>query len=72
MRLRYLHLQDLPPLQDVDIAFGHESLLGRALAIRFVVGVNGTGKTRLLQALTETFLANNVRKENRYSQRPRA
>lgn len=57
MRLRYLHLQDLPPLQDVDIAFGHESLLGRALAIRFVVGVNGTGKTRLLQALTETFLA---------------
>lgn len=57
MRLRYLSLPDFPPLRDVDITFGHESLLGRPLAIRFVVGVNGTGKTRLLQALTEAFLS---------------
>jgi hypothetical protein len=57
MRLRYLHLLDFPPLYDVDIIFGYEPLLGRPLAIRFIVGVNTTGKTRLLQALTETFLS---------------
>lgn len=57
MRLRYLHLLDFPPLYDVEITFGHEALLGHPLAIRFIVGVNGTGKTRLLQALTETFLS---------------
>jgi len=57
MRLRYLHLLNFPPLYDVEITFGHEALLGHSLAIRFIVGVNGTGKTRLLQALTETFLS---------------
>lgn len=56
MRLRYLHLKDLPPLEDVEIEFKHESLLGRQCAIRFVVGVNGSGKTRLLRALTEVFV----------------
>lgn len=56
MRLRYLHVKDLPPLEDVAIEFKHESLLGRQCAIRFVVGVNGSGKTRLLRALTEVFV----------------
>jgi ABC-type transport system involved in cytochrome c biogenesis ATPase subunit len=56
MRLRYLHLQDLPPLQDVEVHFQHEDLLGRQCAIRFVVGVNGSGKTRMLRALTEVFV----------------
>jgi hypothetical protein len=56
MRLRYLHVLDLPPLNDVEIVFGYEPLLARPLAVRFIVGVNGTGKTRLLQAMTETFL----------------
>lgn len=56
MRLRYLHIKDLPPLEDVAIEFKHESLLGRQCAIRFVVGVNGSGKTRLLRALTEVFV----------------
>lgn len=56
MRLRYLHLKNLPPLDDLTVNFGHESLLGRAVSIRFVVGVNGSGKTRLLQALTRIFL----------------
>ncbi len=37
-------------------AFRQEPLLNRACAIRFVVGVNGTGKTRLLVALAEVFL----------------
>lgn len=57
MRLRYLHLWDFPPLNDVNIVFEQEPLLARQLAIRFIVGVNGTGKTRLLQALTEMFLS---------------
>ena len=56
MRLRYLRLRDLPPLQDVRVPFGHEPVLGRKVAIRFVVGVNGSGKTRFLQALAEIFL----------------
>jgi len=56
MRLRYLHVKDLAPLEDVAIEFKHESLLGSQCAIRFVVGVNGSGKTRLLRALTEIFV----------------
>ena len=57
MRLRYFHLQGHPPLQDIDIPFGQENVLKRKLALRFVVGVNGTGKTRLLQALAEVFVS---------------
>lgn len=56
MRLRYLHIQNLSPLDDIAATFGYESILGRKCAIRFVVGVNGSGKTRLLQALCEVFL----------------
>jgi ABC-type Mn2+/Zn2+ transport system ATPase subunit len=56
MRLRYLRLSNLPPLQDIRAVFRQEPLLNRACAIRFVVGVNGTGKTRLLLALAEVFL----------------
>ena len=57
MRLRYLRVQNYEPLKDVEISFQPESLLRRKLTIQFVVGVNGTGKSRLLQALTETFLS---------------
>ncbi|MEZ4885803.1 MAG: hypothetical protein R3E32_13800 [Chitinophagales bacterium] len=56
MRLRYLSLRDAPPLQDLAIPFWQEMVLGRACAIRFVVGVNGSGKSRLLQALAQIFL----------------
>lgn len=56
MRLRYLSLQDAPPLQNIEIPFWQEMVLGRACAIRFVVGVNGSGKSRLLQALAQIFL----------------
>jgi energy-coupling factor transporter ATP-binding protein EcfA2 len=56
MRLRYVRIRNLPPLEDVEIRFGHEQALGRACAIHFVVGVNGSGKSRLLQALAEVFL----------------
>ena len=56
MRLRFFALDSLPPLSDIQIRFEHEEVLNRQCAIRFIVGVNGTGKTRLLQALTEIFL----------------
>ena len=56
MRLRYLNLRDAPPLQQLAIPFWQESVLGRDCAIRFVVGVNGSGKSRLLQALAQIFL----------------
>jgi len=56
MRLRYVSLKDAPPLQDLAIPFWQEMIMGRACAIRFVVGVNGSGKSRLLQALTQVFL----------------
>jgi len=57
VRLRYFHLRDAPPLQDIQIVFQHEPVLQRDCAIRFVTGVNGTGKTRLLQALAEIYLS---------------
>ncbi len=56
MRLRYLHLPELLPLENITIRFGYEPILGRTCAIHFVVGVNGSGKSRLLRALAEVFL----------------
>lgn len=56
MRLRYLALKNYPPLNDIAISFAAQSPLQRNCAIRFVVGVNGSGKTHLLQAVVETFL----------------
>lgn len=57
MRLRYLHVRNYPPLGDVELSFRKPVLPERECSIRFVVGVNGSGKTHLLQALAETFLA---------------
>lgn len=57
MRLRYLSLRDAPPLHQLAVPFWQESILGRQCAIRFVVGVNGSGKSRLLQALAQIFLS---------------
>lgn len=57
MRLRYLRLSNYPPLNDVALCFSVPLLPERECAIRFVVGVNGSGKTHLLQAIAETFLA---------------
>ena len=57
MKLRYLRVCNQSPLEDVAINFGHESVLGRNCAIHFVVGVNGSGKSKLLQALAEIFLS---------------
>lgn len=61
MKLRYFQVKDRPPIKDVALSFRQSSILleqepNRECAIHFVVGVNGSGKTRLLQALTEAFL----------------
>ena len=57
MRLRYLHLQNYPPISDIKVCFSNGSPLDRECAIRFVVGVNGSGKSNLLRAVAEVFLA---------------
>ncbi|MCS0632770.1 AAA family ATPase [Telluria mixta] len=57
MRLRYLHLRNYPPISDIKLCFASGSPLARECAIRFVVGVNGSGKSNLLRALSEVFLA---------------
>lgn len=57
MRLRYLHLRHYPPIKDLAVRFASGSPLQRECAIRFVVGVNGSGKSNLLRAVAEVFLA---------------
>lgn len=57
MRLRYLHLKNYPPIQDMAVHFASGSPLQKQCAIRFVVGVNGSGKSNLLRAVAEVFLA---------------
>lgn len=57
MRLRYLHLSHYPPIKDLAVRFASGSPLQRECAIRFVVGVNGSGKSNLLRAVAEVFLA---------------
>lgn len=57
MRLRYLHLQNYPPISNIKVCFASGSPLARECAIRFVVGVNGSGKSNLLRAVAEVFLA---------------
>ena len=57
MRLRYLCLQNYPPISDIKVCFASGSPLARECAIRFVVGVNGSGKSNLLRAVAEVFLA---------------
>ncbi len=61
MRLRYLHLPRCGPLTDARIVFGREDRVTNALqlprrgTLNFMVGVNGTGKSSLLQALYRIF-----------------
>jgi energy-coupling factor transporter ATP-binding protein EcfA2 len=57
MRLRYLHLKNYPPIAEIKVLFASGSPLARECAIRFVVGVNGSGKSNLLRAVAEVFLA---------------
>lgn len=57
MRLRYLHLGTYPPIKDLAVRFASGSPLHRECSIRFVVGVNGSGKSNLLRAVAEVFLA---------------
>lgn len=57
MRLRYLRVGKYPPIKDVEILFASGSPLQRECAIRFVVGVNGSGKSNLLRAIAEVFIS---------------
>src|SRR6266571_5094577 len=57
MKLRYLSLKNYGPLKDVDVVFSASSPLNRNCSIRFVVGVNGSGKTHLLKALSKIFIS---------------
>lgn len=57
MRLRYLHLRNYPPISELRVRFASGSPLGRECAIRFVIGLNGSGKSNLLRAVAEVFLA---------------
>jgi predicted ATPase len=56
MRLRYIHLPDYGPLQDVAVVFGqNQHIEKRRGAVNFVVGLNGTGKSSLLRAIYDVF-----------------
>jgi hypothetical protein len=55
MRLRFFQVANLTPLDDLTVVFGREEILNRPCAIHFVVGTNGSGKSRLLRALAEVF-----------------
>lgn len=56
MRLRYLHLLDYGPLQDIEVAFAHnEHLPDREGTVNFVVGLNGSGKSSMLRAIYDVF-----------------
>jgi hypothetical protein len=57
MRLRYLRVGGVPALSDVALRFYQEPVFRRPYGMHFVVGVNGSGKTRLLAALVEVFLS---------------
>lgn len=57
MRLRYLHLGEYPPIEDMKVVFSSGSPMQSKCAIRFVVGVNGSGKSNLLRAISEVFIA---------------
>jgi predicted ATPase len=57
MKLRYLRVCNQSPLKDIKIDFSHEPILGRNCAIHFIAGVNGSGKSRLLQTIAEIFLS---------------
>lgn len=65
MRLRYLHLSHYPPLADLAVPFSPRAPwaafepqgVSARLAIHFVIGQNGSGKSHLLRAVAATFLA---------------
>jgi ABC-type Mn2+/Zn2+ transport system ATPase subunit len=66
MRLRYFRIRNKAPHQDTQIVFGKEDLLGLQGSLHFLVGINGTGKSRLLQTLVETLMCFESNKEPSY------
>jgi hypothetical protein len=68
MRLRYFHIEDLPPLNNLSVTFERPNrddlpLETQACTIHFVVGVNGVGKSRFLVNLAKTVLS--IESQNR-------
>jgi energy-coupling factor transporter ATP-binding protein EcfA2 len=63
MRLRYLSIDRYPPLSNVKICFSRNTpwtVLGdddSRCGIHFVAGLNGSGKSHLLRAISSIFLA---------------
>ncbi|MBL9160723.1 MAG: AAA family ATPase [Verrucomicrobiales bacterium] len=56
MRLRYVHLPDYGPLQDIEVVFAHnEHLPERDGTVNFVVGLNGSGKSSMIRAIYDVF-----------------
>ncbi len=66
MRLRYFRIRNKAPHHDTQIVFGKEDLLGLEGSLHFLVGINGTGKSRLLQTLVETLMCLESNKEPSY------
>jgi ATPase subunit of ABC transporter with duplicated ATPase domains len=66
MRLRYLRIRQRPPFEDTEVTFGREEILGLTGSIHFVIGINGTGKSKMLQTLTETLLTLEKRQNPRF------
>ncbi|MBY8945889.1 AAA family ATPase [Pseudomonas sp. SH10-3B] len=63
MRLRYLSIDRYPPLSNVQICFSNKApwpVLGdeaNRCGIHFIAGLNGSGKSHLLRAISAIFLA---------------
>ncbi len=63
MRLRYLSIDRYPPLSHVKISFSNKApwpVLGdetNRCGIHFIAGLNGSGKSHLLRAISAIFLA---------------
>ncbi len=57
MQISYIYIQDFPPIHNLSIYPKVNDILeNRQCAIRFLVGNNGVGKSRVLQAITYTFI----------------
>lgn len=63
MRLRYLSIDRYPPLSDAKICFSVDApwpvfnVAANHCGIHFVAGLNGSGKSHLLRAISSIFLA---------------
>ena len=58
MKIRYFYIENYPPLDKLEISLPQKSLLeDRECSIKFIVGLNGSGKSHLQRAIFQTFLS---------------